>query len=108
MSARVLIVDADSQIVRVLRISLGRQGYRTEAAASGRSVLASAARRPPGLVLLDPYLPDMTGVEVIQSLRRWSRAPILVLSRRTRTGDTVAALDAGRTTSSPSRSTWTN
>jgi two-component system, OmpR family, KDP operon response regulator KdpE len=95
VSARVLIIDKDPQTVRVLRVTLRRQGYQTEAAASGRSALAGAARRPPGLVLLDLYPPDMTGVEVIQSMRRWSRAPIVVLSGRTRTRDTVAALDAG-------------
>jgi len=93
--ARILIVDSDSQIVRVLRVSLRRQGYQTDAAASGRSALAGAARRPPGLVLLDLYPPDMTGIAVIQGLRRWSRAPIIALSRPTTTGDTVAALDAG-------------
>lgn len=95
MSTRVLITDSDTQLVRVLRISLGRQGYQTEAAANGRAALTVAARRPPGLVLLDLYLPDMPGVEVIHSLRRWSHAPIIVLSGRARTGDTVAALDAG-------------
>lgn len=94
MSARILIVDADPQIVRVLRIGLGRHGYHTATAASGRRALA-AARRPPALVVLDLYPPDMKGLEVIESLRRWSRAPIIVLSACARTGDTVAALDAG-------------
>ncbi len=95
MSARILIVDADPQIVRVLRISLGRHGYQTATAASGRCALAAAARHPPALVVLDLYPPDMQGVEVIRSLRRWSRAPIIVLSACARTGDTAAALDAG-------------
>ena len=95
MSARILIVDADPQIVRRLRIGLRRCGYQTATAASGRYALAAAARRPPGLVLLDLYPPDMKGVEVIRSLRRWSRAPIIVLSACARTGDTVAALDTG-------------
>ena len=46
-------------------------------------------------MVLDLYPPDMQGVEVIRSLRRWSRAPVIVLSGCARTGDTVAALDAG-------------
>jgi two-component system KDP operon response regulator KdpE len=79
----------------VLRINFRRHGYQTGTAASGRSALAAAARRPPALVVLDLYPPDMQGVEVIRSLRRWSRAPIIVLSACARTGDTVAALDAG-------------
>lgn len=95
MSARVLIVDRNPQLVMVLGISLRQQGYQTVAAADGRCALAAAARRPPALVVLDLYPPDLTGVEVIRRLRRWSRAPIIVLSGRGRTGDTVAALDAG-------------
>jgi len=95
MSARVLIVDRNPQLVLVLGISLRQQGYQTDAAADGRCALAAAARQPPALVILDLYPPDLTGVEVIRRLRRWSRAPILVLSGRARTGDTVAALDAG-------------
>ena len=95
MSARVLIVDRNPQLVLVLGISLRQQGYQTDAAADGRCALAAAARQPPALVVLDLYPPDLTGVEVIRRLRRWSRAPILVLSGRARTGDTVAALDAG-------------
>ena len=95
MSARVLIVDRNPQLVRILGISLRQQGYQTDAVADGRCALAAAARQPPALVVLDLYPPDLTGVEVIRRLRRWSRAPILVLSGRARTGDTVAALDAG-------------
>jgi two-component system KDP operon response regulator KdpE len=95
VNARILIVDADRQIVRVLRINFRRHGYQTGTAANGRSALAGAARRPPALVVLDLYPPDIQGVEVIRSLRRWSRAPIIVLSGCARTGDTVAALDAG-------------
>jgi len=95
VSARVLIVDRNPQLVLVLGISLRQQGYQTDAAADGRCALAAAARQPPALVVLDLYPPDLTGVEVIRRLRRWSRAPILVLSGRARTGDTVAALDAG-------------
>jgi two-component system, OmpR family, KDP operon response regulator KdpE len=61
VSARILIVDADQQIVRVLRINLRRHGYQTGTAAGGRSALAAAARRPPALVVLDLYPPDMRG-----------------------------------------------
>jgi two-component system KDP operon response regulator KdpE len=95
VSARILVADAEPQLVRILRISLRRHGYQTDTAVSGQGALAAAARRPPGLVVLDLYPPDMTGVEVIRRLRRWSRAPIIVLSACTRTGDTVDALDAG-------------
>jgi two-component system, OmpR family, KDP operon response regulator KdpE len=95
MKARVLVIEDEPQIVRVLRINFKRHGYQADIVSSGRDALAAAARRPPALVVLDLDLPDMRGVEVIRSFRRWSRAPIVVLSGRTRSADTVAALDAG-------------
>jgi two-component system, OmpR family, KDP operon response regulator KdpE len=94
-STRVLVVEDEPQILRVLRINLRRHGYETDVATSGLSGLAGAARRPPALIVLDLDLPDVRGVEVIRSLRRWSRAPIVVLSGRARSRDTVEALDAG-------------
>lgn len=95
MSARVLVIEDEPQILRVLRVNLRRHGYETDVATSGRAALAAAARRPPALIVLDLDLPDMRGVEVIRSMRRWTRAPIVVLSGRTRSRDTVEALDAG-------------
>jgi two-component system KDP operon response regulator KdpE len=95
MNARVLVIEDEPQIVRVLRISLRRHGYEIDVAPGGRAALAAAARRPPALVVLGLDLPDMKGVDVIRRLRRWSRAPIIVLSSRMRSRDTVAALDAG-------------
>ena len=106
MSTRILIVDRNPQLVRILGISLRQQGYQTDAAADGRCALAAAARQPPALVVLDLYPPDLTGVEVIRRLRRWSRAPILVRSGRARTGDMVAALDVGADDYVTNRSTW--
>ena len=95
MNARVLVIEDEPQIVRVLRVNLRRHGYEIDIARGGRAALAAAAQRPPALVVLDLDLPDMKGVEVIRRLRRWSRAPIIVLSGRMRSRDTVAALDAG-------------
>jgi len=95
MNARVLVIDDEPQIVRVLRTVLEKHGYQTDTALTGQAALAAAARRPPALVVLDLDLPDMKGVEVIRSFRRWSRAPIIVLSGRARSRDKVEALDAG-------------
>jgi two-component system, OmpR family, KDP operon response regulator KdpE len=95
MKALVLVIEDEPQIVRVLRINLRRHGYEIDIAPSGRAALAAAAQHPPALIVLGLDLPDMKGVEVIRRLRRWSRAPIIVLSGRMRSGDTVAALDAG-------------
>ena len=95
MNARVLVIDDEPQLVRVLRTVLEKHGYQTDSALTGQAALAAAARRPPALVVVDLDLPDMKGVEVIRSFRRWSRAPIIVLSGRARSRDKVDALDAG-------------
>lgn len=82
-------------MLRALRINLRARGYEVTTAATGRAALTEAARRPPDAVLLDLGLPDVDGVGVIQELRTWSRAPVIVLSGRTGSGDKIGALDAG-------------
>src|ERR1019366_62825 len=64
-------------------------------AATGTEALEVAGRYPPDLVILDLGLPDLDGVEVIQGLRGWTKAPIIVLSGRADSTDKVEALDAG-------------
>ena len=61
----------------------------------GSEALTAAGRHPPDLVLLDLGLPDLDGVEVIEGLRGWTQAPIIVLSGRADSTDKVEALDAG-------------
>jgi two-component system, OmpR family, KDP operon response regulator KdpE len=92
---RVLVVDDDRGLRRALQINLGAHGYEVTLAENGHSALAAASRLPPDVVVLDLGLPDLDGVEVIEGLRGWSRAPIIVLSARTGQGDKVVALDAG-------------
>jgi len=92
---RVLIVDDEPQLLRALRINLRARQYDVDTAADGASALATAARRPPDLVILDLGLPDLDGVEVVRGLRGWCSAPIIVLSARETQADKVAALDAG-------------
>jgi two-component system KDP operon response regulator KdpE len=91
----VLVVDDEPQIVRALRINLRVRQYEVYAAASGTEALQQASRHPPDLVILDLGLPDLDGVEVIQGLRGWTTAPIIVLSGRSDAIDKVEALDAG-------------
>jgi len=92
---RVLVVDDEPQILRALRINLRVREYQVDVAATGTEALAMAARHPPDLVILDLGLPDLDGVEVIQGLRGWTKAPIIVLSGRADSTDKVEALDAG-------------
>ena len=92
---RVLVVDDEPQILRALRINLRVREYQVDVAATGTEALEMAARHPPDLVILDLGLPDLDGVDVIQGLRGWSKAPIIVLSGRADSTDKVEALDAG-------------
>jgi len=92
---RVLIVEDEAGLRRALAINLRAHGYTPDVAADGTTALQVAARHPPDAVVLDLGLPDMDGVEVIEGLRGWSRAPILVLSARASEHDKVLALDAG-------------
>jgi two-component system, OmpR family, KDP operon response regulator KdpE len=91
----VLVVDDEPQIVRALRINLRVRQYEVYAAANGTEALQQASRHPPDVVILDLGLPDLDGVEVIEGLRGWTSAPIIVLSGRADAIDKVEALDAG-------------
>ncbi|KUL22824.1 response regulator [Actinoplanes awajinensis] len=92
---RVLIVDDDPQLVRALRITLTVSGYQVATAPDATTALTLAGRTPPDLVILDLGLPDLDGVAVIDALRGWSSAPIIVLSARHHEPAKVDALDAG-------------
>jgi two-component system KDP operon response regulator KdpE len=91
----VLIIDDEIQIRRLLRVTLEGNGYRVFEAAGGQEGLVEAAQRRPDIVVLDLGLPDMDGLVVLQRLREWSEAPVLVLSVREEEEDKVAALDRG-------------
>ncbi len=93
--ARVLVVDDEQQILRALRTSLKGAGYEVETADTAEGALAVAAMRPPEAVILDLVLPDGTGTDVCRELRKWSSAPVIVLSAVGDEREKVAALDAG-------------
>jgi two-component system, OmpR family, KDP operon response regulator KdpE len=92
---RILVVEDQSELQRALRINLRVRQYDVAVASTGREALAMAASHPPDAIILDLGLPDFDGTEVIVELRRWSKAPIIVLSGRTSPGDKIGALDAG-------------
>jgi two-component system, OmpR family, KDP operon response regulator KdpE len=91
----VLIVEDQPELLRALRINLRARQYDVLVARTGREALAVAASQPPDAVILDLGLPDIDGTEVIVEMRRWSKAPIIVLSGRTSPGDKIGALDVG-------------
>ena len=90
-----LVVQADPQIRRFLRIALPYHGFRVHEAATATEALRAAEMRRPDILVLGLGLPDGDGLEVIRRLRGWSQVPIVVLSERTKEGDKIAALDAG-------------
>ncbi|MGH3340885.1 MAG: response regulator, partial [Propionibacteriaceae bacterium] len=92
---RVLVVDDEPQILRALRINLHARHYDVVTAGSGRAALDAAADAHPDLVILDLGLPDIDGVDVIRSLRKWTQVPIVILSGRMNSAAKVDALDAG-------------
>ena len=91
----ILIVEDEADLVRALRINLRARQYEVLTARTGREALALAASHPPDAIILDLGLPDIDGTEVIVELRRWFKAPIIVLSGRTSPGDKIGALDVG-------------
>jgi two-component system KDP operon response regulator KdpE len=93
--ARVLVVDDEHQIVRGLKVVLRKAGFAVEAAATKEEALDAVSVRPPDVLVLDLVLPDGSGVEVAQEIRRWSELPILVLSAVGDEREKVRALDAG-------------
>jgi two-component system KDP operon response regulator KdpE len=92
---RVLVVDDEPQLLRVLRVHLQARGYQVDAASNGRGALELAARSLPDVVVLDLGLPDISGVEVIAGLRGWTQVPIIILSVHEQEADKITALDAG-------------
>jgi two-component system, OmpR family, KDP operon response regulator KdpE len=91
----VLVVDDEPQILRGLTTMLRGAGYDVGTATSAADALAAAAARPPEAVILDLVLPDGRGTDVARELRKWTDAPIIVLSAVGEERDKVAALDAG-------------
>ena len=92
---KVLIVDDEPQIRKMLNIFLEGEDYRTEESDCGKQAVRMCVSIKPDLVLLDLGLPDMDGKDVIGEIRAWSQVPIIVLSVRAGDEEIVAALDRG-------------
>jgi two-component system KDP operon response regulator KdpE len=91
----ILVVDDEPAIRRLLRTSLGGQGFGVVEAGSGAEALQQIEREKPDLLILDLGLPDVSGIEVIRSVRVRSALPIIVLSVRDDERGKVEALDLG-------------
>ena len=94
-SHRVLVIEDEQPIRRFLKASLSSEGYQVSEAGSGAEGLRAATSQPPDLVILDLGLPDLDGQVVLERLREWFAAPIIVLSARDQEDQKIRALDHG-------------
>ena len=92
---RILVVDDEPQITRVLRSSLMSNGYEVETAQDGVAALERMATWPPDMVITDLAMPRMDGIALCAEIRSHSDVPIIVLSVRDQEPSKVRALDAG-------------
>lgn len=95
MPKRILVIDDEYQITRVLKRSLGAHRYDVRTAADGESGLELFRDFDPDLVITDLSMPEMSGIDVCRAIRKHSRTPIIVLSVKGEEHTKVAALDAG-------------
>lgn len=93
--ARILVIDDERPIRRLLKTALTAHGYMVEEASTGLEGLTEIAKNHPDLVILDLGLPDIDGVEVTSRVREWSNVPIIILSVRENEADKIKALDMG-------------
>lgn len=93
--AEILIIDDEPQIRKLLEITLQSHEYVFRAANSAKQGIIMASNHPPDLILLDLGLPDESGHIVLQKLRKWYTAPIIILSVQKAEEDIIKALDNG-------------
>ena len=93
--SRILVVDDETQITRVLRTTLSSQGYEVKTAGDGESGCQAVRDWLPDLIITDLSMPGMSGVELCRTVRKRSQIPIIVLSVRGEEKTKIEALDAG-------------
>jgi two-component system response regulator MprA len=95
MDERILVIEDDEEIVRVLNRVLTYEGYIVDTALTGKAGLTLANEQRPDLIVLDWMLPKMDGLEVCRRLRKLGNQPILMLTAKDTLEDRVIGLDAG-------------
>lgn len=91
----ILMVEDDPSVRNLITTILKTNDYRYVVAPNGSAAIMEATSHNPEIILLDLGLPDMDGVQVIQTVRSWSNVPIIVISARSEDNDKIKALDAG-------------
>ena len=91
----VLIVEDEQSYQEALRISLEPEGFAVTGALDGRTGIASFEKSAPDVILLDLMLPDISGLDVLRTVRRTSNVPVIVVSAKSAEADVVSALELG-------------
>ncbi|MEH7413703.1 response regulator transcription factor [Neobacillus drentensis] len=93
---RILVVEDERQIAKIIKIELEYEGYEVVVAYDGKAGLQAALTEKPDLILLDVMLPEMNGIEVLRRVRKENNLiPIILLTARNLTMDKVTGLDQG-------------
>lgn len=95
MAEKILLVEDEEKLARMVELELRYEGYEVEKAFDGRTGLERAVSGEHDLILLDIMLPAMSGMEVLRRLRRESQVPVIMLTARDTVVDKVAGLDSG-------------
>ena len=95
MGERILLVEDEEKLARMVELELTYEGYGVEKAPDGRAGLELALSSQFDLVLLDIMLPRMSGMEVLRRLRKESQVPVIMLTARDSVVDKVSGLDSG-------------
>ncbi|WP_256358201.1 response regulator transcription factor [Bacillus sp. sid0103] len=96
MKQRILVVEDEKQIAKILKIELEYEDYEVIIAYDGKSGLQAALNEKLDLILLDVMLPEMNGIEVLRRIRKENHLiPVILLTARNMTMDKVAGLDQG-------------
>ena len=92
---KILVVEDDRSVSNLITTTLKINHYTYIAASTGNEAISLCASHHPDLILLDLGLPDIDGIEVIQTVRSWSEALIIIISARGEDSDKITALDSG-------------
>jgi CheY-like chemotaxis protein len=98
MPPRVLVVDDDPQVLRLMRVNLELEGYDVVSAPDGEEALEAVVNERPDVVVCDVMMPGMDGLTVLRNLRanpKTSKIPFVVVSAKAQRADVKAALEMG-------------
>lgn len=95
LKPKILIIEDEKSIANFICAILNANGYSSLIASTGKAGMSMISSHCPDLVILDLGLPDLDGMDLLVSMRKWTQLPVLVVSARTHERDKVEALDAG-------------